>query len=375
MNISINYISTRRIVLNVFLLLVVAGCVVRCVSAPENGHCVIIDPDHFASKQLMLSEIGDSVVYLTFSSDIVFNRIIHAEYTEQYIFLGTSDGILKYDWAGSLLKKIGQLGQGPGEYLYCNSFSVDNVNNYIYVWSRPEIKVFTFDGEYVKTIKTENTDAIKLSYVNDRIYLFSLIPADPYQPADLWTMLDTLGNKLSHKPNTDVKFSGKGMTYNGNFIYQYNSRLGYWNHYNDTIFTISDTSVEPGYIWNFGSYKLTPEKNVSEDDRSCISPKIILEADRFLYINYSQNRKRFLCMYDKALKEFTLNKLTETETGFENNIDLGLPFVPEEYIKIHNSEYFIQYFYPDAFDELGDRSPLHQEDNDGNQIAMLVRLR
>ena len=351
----------------------------------QTSDYVIINPDLFTSQQFSLSYVSDSIMYIPLSSEILFNGILHLEISNENIYISTSEGVLKYDLFGKFIQKIGQKGQGPEEYLSCNNFTIDRFNQKIYILTSPYIKVFSFDGIYLnEDILCNEINPVKIKYMDGQLYLFPLIITSKSKTPYLWGVIDVMKNTLIKKENMNILFKGEGLTYFGNFVFNRNSYLVYWNHYMDTIFEISNNEIQANYIWKHGGYRLTPDKVISEDDQQCLIPRMIFESDNFLYINYLQYGEKFVCLYDRSLKKFIKTKIVD---GINNDLDGGLPFLPQYYIQTNKkNEYFIQSLYPSEIKEYVNNNNLQQSkstfaefanslDNDDNQILVIVKLK
>jgi hypothetical protein len=310
---------------------------------------IIIDPSNFVEDELNISNFVDSIKYVKLSSDVIFGHIYHLEYLDEFVLIGTDQGLLLFDDNGGYIRKIGNRGNGPMEYQYCHDFTVNRKDGTIFVSDRPYIKVFSFDGECLNYIKVSGNH-IKTVYKDGLLYLFPLIVASSRPTAYFWESIDLNGNLTGVKENTTVKFDGEGMTYVGNFTYKSNDFVFYWNHYSDTVFRINGTDYSSAFIWSEGSYRLTPAKNVNEEDQNCLRIRTLFETEKLLYIYYRKDKDTYICVYDKDSELFISSKmLKESKHGIKNDIDGGMPFMPQYLAAVNDEEYFIECVYPDEF--------------------------
>jgi hypothetical protein len=348
---------------------------------------VIIHPDVFIEKNIVLSDYVDDIKYVKLSDDELFSRIIDIEFSDNYIFISTGEGVLKYDYQGDFINKVGNKGLGPMEYTNCNNFTIDEKSNQLFVRDRQTIKVFDFNGQYLRSIPPIQFGGI-LDFViqDEKIYLVSSLFTSPERVEKFWYVIDFDGNLLDDKDNHDVFFERNGMNYFGNFMYKTDDYIGYWNHYNDTIFHIYADKIVPGYIWAEGSYRLTPEKVVSDDASGLIS-RIIFETNNLLYMHYRYSGKNNICLYDKQKTEF-VNMVFDSnnKVGLVNDIDGGLPFNPTQTALVGDDEYFVQILSPDKIFEYisegGNDTPKQNFDallknlsEDDNQIIVMAKLK
>jgi hypothetical protein len=82
-----------------------------------------------------LSAIGFNIQYIPLetNSASLLKTILHIELCDSIIFVCDNDKLLKFDTAGRFIKQIGIKGNGPGEYPSINDFSVDKINQLIYI--------------------------------------------------------------------------------------------------------------------------------------------------------------------------------------------------------------------------------------------------
>ena len=182
----------------------------------------------------------------------------------------------------------------------------------------------------------------------------------------------------------------------GKFNYKYNSKLYYWNSYNDTIFELDGLDYKAKYLFAKGSYRIKPENNFRSKNRKTWAVSNIFETDKFLFMTYSYNKKNYLTLFDKSANKF-FNYYSEEgyEVKIPNDLDAGLSFKIERcnYQKINNTGYLIcninaeditDYFTSDNFNNAKSSFPKKKKnfeklanslnEND-NPVLMLVRLK
>jgi len=82
---------------------------------------------------------------------------------------------------GKFIRKIGTIGQGPGEYRDISDFTVDREHDIIYIMDSKTQRISWFDidsGKYIKSVKIKN-DLIRSFHIQ---YLFGKMYADAYYP-------------------------------------------------------------------------------------------------------------------------------------------------------------------------------------------------
>ncbi|MDL2244132.1 6-bladed beta-propeller [Parabacteroides sp. OttesenSCG-928-J18] len=336
---------------------------------------ITIDPGKFTHSNLKLSDYVDEINYIKLSSDVIFGSIYNVELSNEFVFVGTDQGLLVFDYSGDYIKKIGGIGNGPSEYNNSIDFTTDNQTKRIYLRDFPYIKIFSFEGEYMGSIKTEGGH-IKTIYREGNLFLIPLVAASRQKIPHLWTVIDLNGNVLFEKENTEIHFEGEGFNYRGNYAYRNSDFVGYWNHYSDTIYRISDRNNLPHFVWSKGSYRLTTEKNIIERDANCIRMHTVFETKNILYIYYKKDTKSYICIYDKVNGLFLNEEMgSSIKAGIHNDIDGGIPFLPQYLASINQDDYFIESVYPEEVTEQGSAGELKDISPDDNQILVLTKLK
>lgn len=347
----------------------------------QKGTVPEINPGRFIDKEMRLSDIADSVMYVSFDTTMVFRSIWHCEYIDGFILASTVDQLLKFDDSGKYIQSVGSLGPGPEEYTRCLQFAVDTEGKRIFVLCNPEVVVYSLDGRFLKRIKLpDGLDPVYILYQDQSLYCFSLVHTTVNQAPYLWGRVDAnSGEPITGKPNTDIKFESDEISLRGNYAcHSTDGTLLYWNHFNDTIFRLKDSKESVAYLWSKGNFRITPARMTNKTDAFCLKPRTILDTRNYLFIGYLQSQEHNLCLYDKKQDIFFRHPAKD----IVNDLDGGVPFSIDDYWFFGGREYLIR-SYPasDIKEKLsqsenaelaGWANNLKEEDND---ILMLVRLK
>ena len=79
-----------------------------------------------------------------------------------------------FDMDGRFIRKIGCLGQGPGEYIFLEDFTIDTENRFIFLLDNGKrVHKYDLNGQYISTITPQITRAnIKyIQYYKSKLYL------------------------------------------------------------------------------------------------------------------------------------------------------------------------------------------------------------
>ena len=197
------------------------------------------DPRTVEEKEITLSDIADDITYILLDNSFPISLIYNPRYfINENIYLSAyQSGVMILDWKGKLIRRIGSIGRGPGEYVHYFNFSVDDKSGTVYVLDARVIKVFSKTGRFLRSIELkeygEGSDVIE--FFNSKIFI-SCHPQFEGVKYD-WIVLDTLGNLLETKKRSIPEFTS-GILIGGG-VYKFDNRIYSWNPWSDTIFSIS----------------------------------------------------------------------------------------------------------------------------------------
>ena len=202
---------------------------------------------------------------------IVFNEYLYV--------LDTKIGnLFVFNMDGSFIRKIGSLGQGPGEYSNIMDFTINTDKNEIMLIDGHKILFFDLNGNHLKTLQAQNNDSFIyfFQYCNDLLYTsvrqFSDIKDDDCLLQSI-NMIDgsvenSFLNKKKHNKGWNEAFKQKTSYFISTHEYSYLYR----NIFMDTIFSITNNGVHPYLVVN--SKDMISEKDL-------VAPP---NADRFEFL-------------------------------------------------------------------------------------------
>lgn len=301
-----------------------------CHSRLEISEFVKIHPDKFTEKELVLSDIVESIEYVELDTTFLIRGVWDIEITEEYIFIATRDELLQYERNGKFLRTIGSKGQGPEEFSNCMNIALNTENKKIYVRDGNYIKAYSFYGEYLGKIEIPLEGMVDINYTNGNIYGISMLSFTQEQLPFLWMKInEQTCEVIQKKGNTGIEFETDEMTLRCNYTCRsIDGTILYYNHFNDTIFRLGYEKDKVAYLFEQGDFRLTPQnvKNAEYHMELCN----IWDSERFLFLVYRKDRNKQLCIYDKSKRVF----YNDEDFALENDLDGILPF------KLH-STYFI----------------------------------
>ena len=150
-----------------------------------DGKCYVIDLDDKREESIPLSSIFNHVrtIILENGDDCLIGNINDLQVFDGNIYILDSrkaKSLFVFDMEGKFIQKIGGIGNGPGEYLEPNDFTLDRENRIIYLCDlRNRIHKYQLNGTFINTITintpnsakgTPNSKAIFIQYYNGRLY-------------------------------------------------------------------------------------------------------------------------------------------------------------------------------------------------------------
>jgi len=228
-----------------------------------------------------------------------------------------------FDLNGKFIRKIGNKGQGPGEFLEVRDF-IFTPEGTIEILDFKKIESYTLEGKHLGTIK-------RFDFLGTDFYInpmnFCKSPSSKYY---FWggmqygnnTHFNRTGN-LMYRLNSDMQIEagffeknfGDGGT-RDRFTYYKDKILIVSSPADNHIYQINpNDSVTMRYIFDFGKYSVKAGK---DDDRTTIaidnyvnSIKNYYETDHFMFFNFSFTSQRLIyyLLYFKATGQFYIKSL------------------------------------------------------------------
>ncbi len=387
------------------VLILLAFMLFSCNSTElKTEEIITIDPRTYTESKILLSEIADDISYIPLDNQFPFGLTYNFKIINGFLYASIKDiGVVRFTKDGNLDVKYGNIGRGPNEYLYCMSFAINPDNGTVYVMDQKmsNVQVYSKNGVYARAIKLpKDEDGFMLSDIE--FFNSSLVFAQYFNMGrgdhDL-IVLDTLGNKISEKKNSYLEFKGRIGGRGG--LFKTGKNLGYWDEFKDTIFLItSDFKYKPMGLIAKGDFRLPitdePYKNVEnllKNMPKYFDPYNIIDSGSFFVLEYFFDNNLYLALIDKNTGSAKTIQLKDKEDGIPNNIDSGLPFLPEVCCEIEGKVFLASLIQPfilktyTSSDKFKNSTPKYPEkkkqleqlanslDENDNPVLMLVNLK
>jgi hypothetical protein len=181
--------------------------------------------------------------------------------SEDYFLVSDSEGnLFQFTSTGQFIKKIGDLGKGPGEYLTMTDFVVDHSFNNIYINTLGFLYNYDMEGNFKSKVSL-NSGNLQVLCIDSRNRLFYIMP-DARQPRDKTSfdivyVYDLNGQLLKAIQSHTVRTKGLAIF---NSIYEKNNEVFYKEEFGESIYRIDpDLQIDTAYLLDLGNYAFDPE--------------------------------------------------------------------------------------------------------------------
>ncbi len=321
-----------RTISSIFLLLIFI--IIYCCKSNEKFKQGLINLENVSAENIKISTIADSIYYIKLetSNECLIKNIQKIYVDKELIFiLDNNERLLLFDRDGKFLNQIGRIGKGPGEYSI-NDFSVDSVNNIVYILDARQILGYNYSGEFIN-IQISVNRCVNLFYNNNFFYC--------YTPSELCFsnssneynihVLDSTGSKVnSFLPVPNIKREIPMFVSTGQF-YSLGNEVFLLEQSSNKIYTLGINGISIKYEFINGSNK-DIEKNKDQngtDDNNKMACYRVFENKKYFLMNYDFGSVQNCVFIDKKFNSFSNIKTKDNIIGFEDDITGGLPISPE----------------------------------------------
>lgn len=331
-----------------------------------------------------LSEIAADILYIPLETkdEFVCGDSYDIRYVNNEIIVGTNRKFYHLDMAGNYLNTIGTRGEGPEEYNVGLLYFLDPYKKYLYVQDFHELTCYTFDGKFVKKVKTPNLNMGEAERFGENYIIYSndTYFANKNEPNQLF-IIDELG-KVTKKIKGYIEEGKRYGTIlsSRDIVYTFNGFVNFKPALENVIYRIDD-SMKKKIVYKFkcGLKDIDISKNeidVRNRNRS-ISIYQVHETQKYLFLLYGLEKRICCGMYDKQKKTFKNVRIVDDLSG-------GIDFVPAG--RCYGGFLQMAYF-PSVFKErksYGSSSLSHRRkefehilslDDEDNPVLVVVRLK
>jgi hypothetical protein len=232
-----------------------------------------------------------SVISFTDNVFIDLPPPIKIEVGEGFYLLIQGKTILRFQYDGSFVTKIGTKGRGPNEFTVAHDVDINTKDRNIYLvdgWQK-KFNVYSESGEFKRTFKMPLYAWIDFRFIDNKILCYCENHMGNIENS--YTLLDTNGlviksfsNKYPFK-NRD----GFGLR-SENLFYKFNNKLFKKEAYSDTIYVYDKMNFKPHLVIEVGKKLITPDVRSNYDGRYIVKNYIqqlnLFEFGDYVYYDF-----------------------------------------------------------------------------------------
>jgi hypothetical protein len=292
----------------------------------------------FRKATPIILETNDEILLRTINNIAVYDDLILVLDRE------TAKGVFAFNREGKFIRRFGQIGQGPGEYISPYDFTIDYENKLIYILDDEMRKINSFglpDGSFIKSIKIQDDDIRShyIQYYEGKLYA----DADSY----IETHNDYMLREIDLNTGKQIACWLNNTAYNKG----YNNRMGYNTFFiadnpfhtssysgikfvqlfMDTIVSIDKTGVSPFLSIKSKSFMSYEDlSSLKEDTNSIIEASLnidkiykisnYIEGQDFIHFTYRQGFTQKTVIYDKTDKTVNVFPIILDDLVFKINL-------------------------------------------------------
>ncbi len=360
---KLSYLLSGLLALNILI-----GCSGK-QQQPQNN-IINIEKGTDQKTTINLKEMAQKVEYVPLETkkDLILDHVETFVTSNHIVAWSNRAGILLFDRKGKFIRKIGEKGQGPGEYAQIDGIWVDESTQTIYVkaFNHKELMKFNFNGDYTPFITMNRCS--RFVYHNNLLFAHKYclyIKKNSKDIRQLFTFDNT--GKVIHKehPADLSRKTYRDMYGTETVCFSVaNNKLFYYISREDTIYNVTKNSCTPCYTLNIGKYSFSKDYkwDFKGYQNSYKTNKIRVEngyvTNSYVFLTLRQGIERRIAVYDSNKHQY-YSKLV-------NNID----FLPITFMYPTYSNKMVDCLYANDLLELKEKEKLPQ-----NLQAVIKKLK
>ena len=277
---------------------------------------------------LNLSDVSENIdiVKLELTEQSLLGDIENVFITNNDIFIvDYKNGILRFSKEGIFLNRIGRKGQGPSEYLSTPQMIVNEKLSLVYLLTTRGLKVFDYDGKYIKTIPNTLFEDLffspngRILFTGEKFFLNNQLPI-LFPNKELWTLalVDTSLSVVKKFFNPSFRFyeneireragSGNSLV-RDQWTEQTKTHIDFYNddfrmiyYGGDTIYQYIKNSFSPCYILDLGerpSFEMSHEWLKKAEFFSYLWLYDFYDTKDFFYFVLGKSKNLYTVKYGK----------------------------------------------------------------------------
>lgn len=316
--------------MRMFVIVLFSLLLISC--AKENSELDVISIHPNLVDSINIKDIMGDVRYIALCSHDsipVIGNIAKIAFENGGIYVSDGKALHSFNSDGKYLKTISKYGRGPGEYLGIADFSLGEEKVHI-LSNNGLLYTYTLQGEYIKSVKPDFYSASISTLPDNKLLLTSAYQSD----ADKLHIYDSesLQRSASFAPIKRSEMTWRHIKGQENF-FRAGEELLYHEQMNDTVYSITNSMLEPKYVFVFEG-KNAPQSFWEREYSSIMDIVMKLNAEGYAFgtptfaekdnkiiLTYRVGSDAKLCLYYKDSKESV-----QTKNIYFEALGVSVPF-------------------------------------------------
>ena len=315
-----------------------------------NQNLYLIDIDKAEkNEKILLSEICSQMktIILETKEDVLIGEVGGVQVYKDYVFVldkNRNVGLYAFKRDGTFIRKYGNRGIGPGDYLSIKDFTIDPENEIIYLMDDDATQILLYDintGEYVNKIKLENNpfNCFHIQYNNEKLYT----DIDYWDINQNGCLLQEVNQMAGNQTQCWLDIKKYNMGWNGglghlermeeSFFYaRHQETCKYVNYFMDTIISIGKNQIEPYAVikekdW-ISSKVLSQIMEDSKNDVGRFHQAIldkgfshnihsVIDWNDYIIFCYMKHHNKYFVLYNKRNGKTRITQLLINDIGYD----------------------------------------------------------
>lgn len=244
-------------------------------------------------EEISLESMNGSVEMIPLeTSDSCLLSKLEQLVVEDFLWVVADKQLYKFTLDGKFIQKIGEIGQGPEEYINPSQILVDPQTKRLFVldYFGRKTLIFDYDGNVLKSIKLPQDYSLSKIALDKGNLLYtsnynSVIP-------------DLFIGDLDNGQMDTLSFRDRTMGVEGfigeTFIYTIDNETFLYHYFNDTVYVCINNQLKPAYLFDLGDYIYRFEELEMNPDFTMKVPieglrtqvTNFIETPDYIFVNY-----------------------------------------------------------------------------------------
>ncbi len=294
--------------------LLILPLVVGCASREQQSIDTIDINIHNVKQAIYTSSFVNDVklISLETKDECLIGKIKCMTFKNNYIYIADNRALYKFDDKGYYIEQIKKNGMGPDEYLNISWFDIDSLDNaYILSYNDRCIYKYNWDGHLIEKIEIDflgkqmqltNNEIITYGNPGDGVPKIKKTPYSKLNNENILTINPVISKYLYYESVIPV-------------FTQTDSCVYFCEPYNDTIYSISNNTVNYKYLINYSGlniprkFMLKKHKDIREFNEKLNKHNYIrnfgffAETHDYFINEFKQSDKLYFALINKENKE------------------------------------------------------------------------